>query len=124
MSIGDVHWVEFPTRGGHAQTGRRPAIVVQGRVASASLPTVLLVPLTSQQDALRFPGTVLVEPDTLNGLRRPSVALVFQMTAVDKRFVAERLGKVSETVLQRIWSAFDVLTERSAAGASEQQEEK
>ncbi len=115
MSVGDVHWVEFPVRGGHAQAGRRPAIVVQGPVASVSLPTILLVPLTSQQDALRFPGTVLVEADTQNGLRRASVALVFQMTAVDSRFIAERLGSVSETVLQRIWSAFDALTEQSKA---------
>jgi mRNA-degrading endonuclease toxin of MazEF toxin-antitoxin module len=115
MSVGEVHWVEFPARGGHAQAGRRPAIVVQGRAASLSLPTVLLVPLTSQLDALRFPGTVLVEADTQNGLHRASVALVFQMTAVDNRFIAERLGSVSETVLQRIWSAFDTLTERLRA---------
>lgn len=118
MSVGDVHWVEFPARRGHAQAGRRPAIVVQGRAASVTLPTVLLLPLTSQQDALRFPGTVLVEADSQNGLRRVSVALVFQITAVDNRFIAERLGSVSETVLQRIWSTFDILTERSRAETS------
>ena len=29
MNIGDLYWVEFPTRGGHAQAGRRPAIIAQ-----------------------------------------------------------------------------------------------
>ena len=112
MNVGDVYWVEFPARGGHAQAGRRPAIVIQGSAASERLPTVLLVPLTSQLDALRFPGTVLVEADAQNGLRRTSVALVFQITAVDSRFIAGHLGSISASVVQHIWSAFDALTER------------
>ena len=99
----------------HAQAGRRPAIIVQGAAASAALPTVLVVPLTSQQDALRFPGTVFVEADAANGLRRASVALVFQFAAVDNRFVAEQLGRVSETVLRALFDALDELTERSPA---------
>jgi mRNA-degrading endonuclease toxin of MazEF toxin-antitoxin module len=72
----------------------------------------LLVPLTTQLDALRFPGTVLVEPDSENGLRRPSVALTFQLAVLDQRFVGQRLGAISETVMKAIWSAFDEITER------------
>lgn len=86
MNVGDVVWVDFPTGAGRAQAGRRPAIVAQAAQASSTLPTVLLIPLTTQQDALRFPGTVLIEADAASGLRRPSVALVFQLTAIDKRF--------------------------------------
>ena len=71
------------------------------------------MPLTSQQDALRFPGTVLIEPDTQNGLRQPSVALVFQLTAVDKNFVGPHIGRISDEKLKEIWSAFDELTGRT-----------
>lgn len=109
MTPGEVWWVEFPVRGGHAQAGRRPAIVVQ-RVKG--LPTVLLIPLTSQLDALRFEGTELVEPDAQNALRRPSVALVFQLTAVDRRYLASKIGSVSGVVLAKIWASFDELTGR------------
>ena len=109
MTTGELRWVEMPARGGHAQAGRRPAIVVQRTFA---LPTILLIPLTSQQDALRFAGTVLVEPDKENGLRQPSVALVFQLTAVDKKFIGARIGSASAAVLKEIWSAFDELTGR------------
>ena len=109
MHVGDLYWVELPTRGGHAQAGRRPAIIAQ---ALAALPTVLIVPLTSQLDALRFPGTVLVEASQQNGLRHNSVALVFQLTAVDKRYITEQLGKVSDAVMAQIWSALDALTGR------------
>jgi mRNA interferase MazF len=112
VNVGDVYWVEFPARGGHAQAGRRPAIILQSASDSVGLPTVLLVPLTTQMDALRFPGTVLVEADSQNGLRRASVALVFQLTTVDRRFVAAPIGEVSATLLRQIWTAFDELTGR------------
>ena len=109
MNVGDLYWVEFPARGGRAQTGRRPAIIVQHRI---KLPTTLLIPLTSQLDALRFPGTVLIEANKQNGLRDASIALVFQLTAVDNRFITDRLGNVSQMVMQQIWSALDRLTGR------------
>lgn len=110
MTVGDIYWVELPVRGGHAQAGRRPAIILQ---TISTLPTTLLVPLPSQMDALRFASTILVEPDQENGLRRPSVALVFQLTAVDSLFVTDRLGNVSEQVLEAIFSALDELTGRT-----------
>jgi mRNA-degrading endonuclease toxin of MazEF toxin-antitoxin module len=109
VTVGEIRWVEMPARGGHAQAGRRPAVIVQ---SATGLPTTLIIPLTSQLDALRFTGTVLVEADSQNGLRRPSVALVFQLTAVDRRHIADRLGSVSKEVLEEIWSALDKLTGR------------
>lgn len=113
MTLGDVLWVEFAAKGGHAQAGRRPAIIIQDEKASARIPTVLVVPLTSQLDALRFPGTVLVESDPDNGLRPSSVALVFQLTAIDQRYFGNRLGAISEAVLSDLFSALDELTGRT-----------
>src|SRR5262245_8786515 len=112
MKPGDIYWVDFPAGAGRAQAGRRPAIVVQGSTASGKLPTVLVIPFTSQQDALRFPGTVLIEPDNRNGLRQPSVALVFQLTVLDKRFLAAKLGSISKTNLHSLWDALDEVMER------------
>jgi len=77
MNPGDIHWVEFPVGAGRAQAGRRPALVAQSASATAALPTVLLIPLAAQFDALRFPGTVLIERDSTNNLRQHSVALAF-----------------------------------------------
>ena len=106
MKAGEIYWVELPARGGRAQAGRRPAIILQ---AVTTLPTTLLVPLTSQIDALRFAGTVLVEPDQQNGLPRPSVALVFQLTAVDNRFITDKLGTASREIVREILSSLDAL---------------
>ena len=112
MSVGDVHWIEFPRGAGHAQAGRRPAIVVQSEEASVALPTTLVIPLTTQQDALRFPGTVPVGPSQENGLPRLSIAMLFQLTVVDKRFVGAKIGQVSAEVLSDLWTAFDDITDR------------
>jgi len=109
VRLNEIYWVEFPARGGRAQAGRRPAIVVQ---KDKSLPTVLLIPLTTQQDALRFAGTILIETDKQNNLRQPSVALVFQLTAVDKNFIKDKLGTISDDKMNEIWTAFDELTGR------------
>ena len=112
MTIGTVLWVDFPARGGHAQAGRRPAIVVQDAAASDRLPTVLTVPLTSRMDAMRFPGTVLVQPDPTNGLTKPSIALVFQLVAIDRRYLSAPAGEVSGRVIEDIWESLDMLTGR------------
>jgi hypothetical protein len=55
---------------------------------------------------------VLVEADAQTELRRASVALIFQLSVVDQRFIRDRLGAVSEAILNAIWTAFDELTER------------
>ncbi len=114
MNVGDVYWVDFPPRNGHAQAGRRPAIVAQDAAATSRLPTILLIPMTTQLAALRFPGTVPVDADAENGLQRASVALVFQMTVLDQRLIQSRLGRISDAVLQAVWAALDELTGRSA----------
>jgi len=103
-------WVDFPPGAGRAQAGRRPAVIAQSSATSQRLPTVLLIPLTTQQDALRFPGTVLVEADSLNGLRHTSVALVFQLTAVDRRFLGSRFGRIADPIMKAIWTVLDEIT--------------
>ena len=111
MKVGDLHWVQMPGSGGHAQAGRRPAIVMQSETAQ-NLPTILIIPLTTQLSAVRFQGTVLIEASAQNGLKQNSVALVFQMTAIDRSFVERPLGEISSRVLADVWQTFDLITDR------------
>jgi mRNA-degrading endonuclease toxin of MazEF toxin-antitoxin module len=110
MTHDDIYWILFPGGAGRAQAGRRPAVIVQNDDTSQQVPTVLVAPLTTQQDALRFPGTILIDPDAENGLRQRSVALVFQLVAIDQRFLDSRLGTVSGTVLASLLSALEEIT--------------
>ena len=110
MKRGEVWRVRLPTGAGHAQSGERPAIIIQNDANTARLPTVLIVPLTSSRAALRFPGTAEIQPDGQNGLTVASVALGFQTTALDKQFVLRRLGVLNDADLARVLQLIADLT--------------
>ena len=75
---------------------------------------MLVIPLTTTRTTLRFAGTTSIQPTTENGLRQVSVALVFQLRAIDRRRVEERIGGVSREVLNEIFAELDKLTGRTA----------
>ena len=110
MTVGDIVWVELPPGDGREQGGRRPAVVFQDESFAGLSPVVLVIPLTTALAATRFPGTVLIHTSTENGLRQPSVALVFQMRGVDRRRFRERLGSLSPEVVAELHSTLDRLT--------------
>ena len=113
MSLGDIHWVDLPGAGGRSQVGRRPAVVIQDDSYGGKLPTVIVVPLTSSQNALRFAATTLVTATQDSGLRNDSVALVFQCIAIDRRQVLEQIGQTSGDELEKIFIELGKLTGQS-----------
>ena len=104
MQQGEVWQVRIPFAPGHAQAGERPALILTDDAFIPSLPTVLIVPFTSARGALRFAGTVLVQPDGHNGLTVPSVSLVFQVRALDKRDCLHRIGLLDRATLDQIFA--------------------
>jgi mRNA interferase MazF len=80
------------------------SVVIQNDDYAGSLPTVLVVPLSSAIAALRFPGTAPIKADKSSGLRIDSVALVFQLRAIDRGRIKEKIGVVSESELVDIRS--------------------
>jgi mRNA-degrading endonuclease toxin of MazEF toxin-antitoxin module len=101
MKYGDVFWVDLPDRQGREQSGRRPAVIWQDTAAFA-LPTVLMIPLSGQASALRFPATHEIQPTPKNGLGAPSVALVFQLGACDVRRFGAQIGELDDPDLQSL----------------------
>lgn len=99
MNVGDIFTVEIPPVDGHEQAGLRPAIIVQANRFEKQLPTTVIVPLSSQLAAQNFPGTFLIQPDAENGLTMSSVALVFQLRAIDKKRLKRKIGKLNSTQL-------------------------
>jgi mRNA interferase MazF len=113
VSVGDIHWVDLPGADGREQRGRRPAIVLQDDSYGSALPVVLVVPLTTARGATRFAGTTLIHPTPENGLPQVSVALVFQLRAIDRRRLLERIGTVNVEVLHALFEELDKLTGRN-----------
>jgi mRNA interferase MazF len=71
-----------------------------------------MVPFTSNLTLTRFPATLLVHPDAQNGLTVPSVALVFQVSAIDKRDFVRPLGTLDPATLDQLFNLLDQLTGR------------
>ena len=112
MKKGDVWRVLIPVAPGHAQTGERPAIILQDLTFNNSLPTTLIVPMTSKLAASRFGGTLIIQPDHQNGLTAPSVALVFQMRTLDQRNCLKQMGTLDTATLDQVFDLLDQLTGR------------
>jgi mRNA interferase MazF len=110
MRKGEVWQVRLASTPGHAQAGDRPAVILTEDALIPALPTLLIVPFTGSRGALRFPGTLLVQPDGRNGLTLPSVALVFQIRALDKRDFLRVLGTLDAQTLDQLFAEFDRLT--------------
>ena len=105
MKKGELWIVNVPALGGHAQQGTRPALVV----AAPKLPVVIVIPCTSNLQALRFPHTLRIEVSKQNGLTTPSVALAFQLLAIDQRFVQQKIGMLEKPLLTQVDAALRVL---------------
>lgn len=100
MARGDVLLVQLPISDMREQSGRRPVIAVQTDIAGE--PMLMVAPVTSNLNALRFAFSVQVQPSQANGLSVPSVVMVFQLRAIDKARIVRKIGQMSPPDLARI----------------------
>jgi mRNA interferase MazF len=98
MKKGEIWVVDIPELGGHEQIGTRPAVIVADTKSSV----VVIIPCTSNPQALRFPHTLLIMPNNENGLKTPSIALVLQIRAIDKRRLKKKIGFIGKPALSEI----------------------
>jgi mRNA interferase MazF len=104
MKRGEIILVELPQAdtSGHEQVGTRPALVVHDDATSGSLSVVMIVPMTSNLNTKNYPHTILIQPSRQNGLNVPSVLLVFQLRAIDKRRVVKTLGLLEASMMEQV----------------------
>lgn len=100
MARGDILLVSLPDSDKREEKGNRPAIVVQIEIAAS--PMLMVVPVTSSLGALRFPFAVRIEPSEMNSLTLPSVAMVFQMRAIDKKRIVRKIGELDPEYLKQV----------------------
>ena len=101
---GDVVFAALPASSphGHEQKGGRPAIVVAGGPSLAASNFLIVVPFTTSVSATRFPFTFEVKASTQNGLDRDSIALTFQIRAIDRSRIGRTLGRLSDSALDTL----------------------
>jgi mRNA interferase MazF len=100
MARGDVLRVTLPESDRREERGTRPAIAVQ--MENTASPMLMVVPVPSALGALRFPFTVRIEPLENNGLTLTSVALVFQLRAIDRKRIVHKMGELEAELMAQI----------------------
>lgn len=98
MKKGEIWLVEIPPTNGHEQSGLRPVLVLSPIEANV----VIIIPFTSNMKALRFPHTLEIHPTASNGLNAISVALIFQIRAIDKKRLQRKVGALSSDLVEQI----------------------
>ena len=90
MKKGDIYLFNLLAGVGHEQSGNRPGILVSGLVNGM----LIVVPLTTNLESLRFSHTLSILPSKKNNLKSESVALVFHLKSVDKRRAIQHIGRI------------------------------
>lgn len=109
MLKGEVWLINFdPTIGAEIQK-TRPAIIVN-EDAIGILQLRIIVPLTDWKERYQIaPWMVRIDPDTSNGLNKPSAADAFQIRSVSQVRFVNRLGRISNDQLMEILKAIQIV---------------
>ncbi len=102
MRRGEIWWGSLRDPRGSEPGYRRPLLLVQADSFTRSrIQTVLVAVITSNVHLADAPGNVLL-PTKSAGLPQDSVVNVSQLVTIDKRFLAERAGKLTPEQLRAV----------------------
>jgi mRNA interferase MazF len=106
LKRGEVWWADLGPHRPREQTGRRPVVVWQSDTLTRVLGSVLVVPLTTNLERANLAGTALDQASD-GGLSQDSVTLAFQMRAVPKAILENRIRSLSDAEMQELELATD-----------------
>ena len=106
MKRGEIWWADLGPYRPREQTGRRPVVVWQSDTLTRALQSVLVVPLTTNLDRASLAGTAVIEATDIGPSER-SVALAFQMRAVPKSCLRDRIRSLTDTEIAELELATD-----------------
>ena len=104
---GDIYYADLSPVVGSEQGGMRPVLIVQNNVGNRFSPTVIAAAITSQLNKAKLPTHIELEARTY-GLSKDSVVLLEQVRTLDKRRLREKMGRLDESVMERVDDAIAV----------------
>lgn len=106
----DIYLIKLPRSDGNEQFGSRPCIILREFKTGS-----IIIPMTSNPDALRFPYTLEIEKSKINGLSGNSMAMVFQIRYVDRQRLVKKIGELDYRYRKYIGALIeDMLLEKKA----------
>ena len=99
MRRGEIWWASLKAPRGSEPGYHRPVVVVQSDAfIRSNISTVLVAAISSNLRLSEAPGNVLLKRRE-SGLSKDSVVNVSQLLTLDKRYLTERIGKLSPRCL-------------------------
>ena len=109
MKRGELWWANLPEPVGSEPGYRRPVLIVSADTFNRSaIRTVLIVPITPNLKLRRAPGNVFLSAQE-TGLPRDSVLNISQIMTLDKKFLGERIGRLTEDSLMNLESGLELV---------------
>lgn len=108
MSPGDVVLVRFPFSE-LAAAKKRPALVLARTARSARYRLAILAMITSQVEAMRLAGDVLLSEWQQAGLLHPSLLRLAKVATVDEDLIEKTMGRLAEVDRAAARDAFSSL---------------
>ncbi len=104
---GDIYYADLSPVVGSEQGGMRPVLIVQNDTGNKHSPTVIAAAITSQVSKARLPTHIELSGRNC-GLSRDSVILLEQIRTIDKSRLRERMGAISEPMMNEVDSAIAI----------------
>ncbi len=113
MLQGEIWWADLADPIGSSAGYRRPVIIVQAdQLNRSKLSTIICVPITGNTKWAAAPTSLLVKAASTQ-LDRDSVAQVAKIVVVDKAQFIERIGRVDERTLLKLFDRLDIALGRT-----------
>ncbi len=97
--IGDIYMATLNTDSeGSLQSGVRPVLIVSNDKANEFSPVITIIPMTSKLGKKRLPTHVYMNSC---GLEKPSIALVEQITSINRTSLTKKLGSIKQTMYEK-----------------------
>src|SRR5690625_2122386 len=87
---------------GCEQRGVRPAIIVQNDKGNKYSKTTIVIPLTKLSGKRLLPTHQIIKKEFIGQNAADSIALTEQIRVIDRSRIKNSIGKVPDTVLQRL----------------------
>jgi mRNA interferase MazF len=101
---GDIFYADLSPVIGSEQGGIRPVLIVQNDTGNKYSPTVIVVAITSQINKAKLPTHVEISSEEY-GLNKDSVILMEQIRTIDKKRLRDRIGHISNNLMENVDNA-------------------
>ncbi len=104
---GDIFYADLSPVVGSEQGGLRPVLIIQNDIGNKYSPTVIAAAITSRMSKTRLPTHIDLYAERA-GLAKDSVILLEQIRTLDKRRLKEKMGHLSEVMMNEVNNAIAV----------------